>query len=82
MAELGEPDGFVWLIKNSETKLPTVSNAWPYGVSNHNLGTCSVAALRDLSGEKDLKSKREWESWWDKVDKRALPKKRVGMVDE
>jgi hypothetical protein len=81
LAQIGEPDGFVWLIKNSEDPLPTVSNAWPSRVSNLNLDTCSVAALRDLSGERNLKSKQEWESWWDKVDKRGIPKNPVSMDD-
>lgn len=81
LAQIGEPDGFAWLIKHSEDPLPTVSNAWPSRVSNLNLDTCSVAALRDLSDEKNLRSKQEWESWWDKVDKRSLPKHLVSMDD-
>lgn len=81
LAQLGEADGFTWLIKNSENQLPTISKAWPSGVSNHNLDTCSVAALRDLSGEKNLKSKKEWESWWKGVDRKSLPKAHMSVED-
>lgn len=81
LAQLGEPDGFDWLIKNCEDPFPSVSRALPSQVSNNKLATCSVAALRDLSGEENLKSKHEWESWWDSVDKRSLPKSPVRMDD-
>lgn len=81
LAQLGEADGFTWLIKNSENQLPTVSKAWPGRVSNHNLDTCSVAALRDLSGGENLKSKKEWESWWESVDRKRLPKAHMSVED-
>ncbi len=81
LAQLGEPDGFEWLIKNSENPLPTVSNAWPSRVPNLNVDTCSVAALRELSGERNLKSKQEWESWWEKVDRKTLPRNHVRIDD-
>jgi hypothetical protein len=81
LAQLGEPDGFTWLFEHTEDPLDTVASPWPWFVSNLNLDTCSVAALRDLSGEKNLKSKQEWQSWWNKVDKSSLPKNLVRMVD-
>jgi len=81
LAQLGNADGFEWLIANSEDPLPTISNAWPDRVPNLNLDVCSVAALQDLSGETAPKTKQEWETWWDKADKKALPKGNVHMRD-
>jgi len=45
------------------------------------LGGRCVAALQQLSGE-DLKTKQDWESWWEKVDRRTLPKDHVDMDDQ
>jgi hypothetical protein len=81
LAQLGDSTGFAWLITNSDDPLPTVSNAWPPRVPNLNLNTCSVAALRQLSGETKLSTKQEWQAWWKTVDKKLLPKSHVTIVD-
>ena len=90
LAQLGEPDGFEWLIKNTHGQLPNealpmVENAWPDCISERSLyptlNVCSIAALQELSGEKNLTAKQDWESWWLKVNKKALPKNRVIMND-
>jgi len=31
--------------------------------------------------EEDLKTKEEWESWWGKVNRKALPKHHVDLDD-
>ena len=81
LAQLGDSAGFEWLIAHSTDALPTVCNAWPGGVPNLNLDTCCHAALQQLSGKKDAKTKQEWETWWMQIDKKALPKGRVNLVD-
>jgi hypothetical protein len=44
------------------------------------LGECCVAALQQLCGE-DLKTKQDWESWWEKVDRKTLAKHPVDLDD-
>jgi hypothetical protein len=79
LAQLGEADGFVWLIAHSDNIQGHVSNAWPSRMSEaKNLGGCCGAALRQVSGE-DLKTKQDWESWWEKVNRKTLPKSHVEM---
>lgn len=81
LANLGDPKGFEWLIANSDDSLPTVSNAWPPGVTNRNVNTCCTAALRELSGDQTRSTKLEWETWWGSVDRQTLPKRQVALVD-
>jgi len=82
LAQLGEADGFVWLIAHSDNIQGHVSNAWPSRMSEaKNLGGCCGAALRQVSGE-DLKTKQDWESWWEKVNRKTLPKSHVEMGEE
>lgn len=82
LAQLGEADSFVWLIAHSADTTGYVAGAWPSRmVEPMNLGGCCVAALRQLSGEKDLRTQEAWESWWEKVNRKTLPKDHVTMDD-
>jgi hypothetical protein len=81
LAQLGEPDGFAWLIASCGDPLPTVSHAWPSRVPDLNVSTCCVAALRELSGEDKPRTAQEWQSWWKSVDRQKLPKRHVTLVD-
>lgn len=81
LAHLADPKGFEWLIANSDDQLPTVSNAWPSRMSNGNVSTCCVAALKELSGKRDLSTKQEWQSWWKSIDRQTLPVRHVELVD-
>jgi hypothetical protein len=83
LAQLGDSTGFEWLIGHSDHTLPTVSNAWPGRVSsvNLNLGACCIATLQQLSGNRDIRTKQEWEAWWARIDKRKLPTGPVNLLD-
>ena len=82
LAQLGDPSGYAWLVENSGDTLPIVEGAWPRRIANNNVDTCCQAALRDLSGGKDMKGKAAWVTWWQQVDMQSLPKARVDIVDQ
>ena len=80
LAQLGEADGFVWLIAHSDNIQGHVGDAWPSRMTEpKHLAGCCVAALRQLSGEKDLQTRMAWESWWEKVDRKTLPHNHVEL---
>jgi hypothetical protein len=81
LAQLGNSSGYIWLVENSGDPLPIVQGALPRGVSNNNVDTCCQAALRNLSGQKDMKSKADCETWWNHLDKLSIPNGRVDIVD-
>jgi len=77
LAQLGDESGFEWLIANSGSR-PSfapweVANAWPPFVSNRSLALCCQAALKQLTGEKDIATRQEWQNWWATVDRKKLP---------
>jgi len=89
LAQLGDPAGIDWLIANSEYGQGTVSNACPRGVTNNSsLSTCCVAALRQLSRERNLiprgrnlKGKSQWKAWAKTVDRKTLLNNEITLVD-
>jgi hypothetical protein len=81
LAQLGDAAGFDWLIAHSADVQLAVSNALPAQGSNANRDTYCTAALQQLSGNKDLRTKEEWEVWWTQIDKKSLPKNRINLVD-
>jgi hypothetical protein len=82
LAQLGEHSGYEWLIENSGDTLPIVEDAWPRGVANNNMDSCCQAALRHLTGKSDIKSKTDWQIWWQQVGKAAPLTGRVYIVDD
>lgn len=82
LAQLGEADGFAWLVAHTDRSNGFVANAYPSRMSGaKHLGGCCVAALQQLSGE-NLKTKGDWESWWERVDRKTLPKNPVDLVEQ
>ena len=80
LAQLGDAAGFHWLIAHSADVQLAVSNALPAQGSNANRDTYYTAALQQLSGNKDLRTKEEWEVWWNRST-RVFPKNRINLVD-
>jgi len=80
LANLGDPNGIEWLISNLD-KTSYVANAWPPRVPHLKVGPCCELALRYLSGERELSTKKEWQAWWDSVDRQTMPKYHVMLVD-
>ena len=81
LAQLGEADGFAWLVAHTDRINGFVANAFPSRMSGaKHLGGCCVAALQQLSGE-NLKTKGDWESWWERVDRKTLPKDHLDLDD-
>jgi hypothetical protein len=64
LAGLGEARGVEWLIEHSEDTSGQVYDAWPPRAVDFRISTCCQAALRNMSGEFDPKSKVEWQQWW------------------
>lgn len=82
LAQLGDPAGIEWLIAHCEDIQGHVSGAKPLGASpGGSLGSCCLAALRQLSGEKEPTSKAEWEAWWKTADTKRLKFGAVRLVD-
>jgi hypothetical protein len=82
LAQLGDRDGINWLIAHSEDTTGTVSNAWPYGAqAGGSLGDCCIAALRQLSGERNLTTRAEWEAWSKTADPSQLARHAVVLRD-
>lgn len=81
LAQLGEAEGFDWLIAHCEFSQGTVTNAWP-GVSRRgNLSDCCQEALRQLSDQRPSASAAEWASWRQSVDLQRLPRRAVVFLD-
>ena len=73
LAQLGESDGFEWLIANCENTSGSVTNAWPKGAPpGGGLGACCTESLRQLSGERARTSEVEWRAWLTTADKETL----------
>jgi hypothetical protein len=71
----------VWLVAHTDRINGFVASAFPGRMSGaKHLGGCCVAALQQLSGE-DLKTKQDWESWWEKVDRKTVPRHHVDLVE-
>lgn len=65
LALLADAEGIEWLIANCE-KISHVQRARPVNMSrsgSQTVGACCVAALQQLSGNKKLTQKNEWEAW-------------------
>jgi hypothetical protein len=84
LAELGDPTGVEWLINNSEDTSSDVVFAWPL-IEDRHLGTSCLNALRVLSGEMNLKTKAEFETWWKNTKQPTkqlwTPKHHVTLID-
>lgn len=81
LAQLGDTAGFEWLIAHSESDMGSINIAYPEGAApSRGLGVCCVAALRTLSGSKDLTSRKDWEAWWSQVAKPFVPQSVVQLV--
>jgi hypothetical protein len=50
-------------------------------VKNYNLSTCSVAALRHISGRDELTTRAEWQEWWRNANRLKLPVRPVRLED-
>ena len=73
LAQLGDPEGFRWLIANCDDTAGSVTNAWPKGSRpGGGLGACCIEALHQLSGERGLTSKADWEAWLTATDEKSL----------
>ena len=81
LAQSGDPAGFQWLIENSSDPTPTVSNAWPERDLMSNLDACCIAALQDLSGQRDLRTRQDCESWWKLASEEPPARGRVHLVE-
>jgi len=81
LAQLGQPDGYEWLIAKSSESPGTVAMAWPSGISGSNLGTCCGAALQHLAGPEGLTDPADWKKWRGQADKDSLPKGPVDIVE-
>lgn len=82
LAQLGDQLGIDWLIANCEYSQGSVWHAWPRNSSgNGSLSPCCVAALQELSGERSLTSKAEWEAWWKTADKSRLTTRAVSLME-
>jgi hypothetical protein len=81
LAQCGDPAGFRWLIENSSDPSQTVSNAWPERDLMSNLDACCIAALQDLSGQRDLRTRQDCESWWKLASEEPPAHGRVRLVE-
>lgn len=81
LAELGDPIGVEWLIAHADDEIPTITLAWPQCIPNRNLDSCTLAALRVLSGNAAFKTKAEFETWWKTAAATWAPKNHVYLVD-
>jgi len=70
------------VIANSNSSTPTVSNAWSRRVPSLNLDVCCLAALKDLSGRSDLRTRPEWEAWWKQTDKATAARGHVTLLEQ
>ncbi len=74
LAQLGHAAGIEWLIEHVEGHSQSVRHAWPWNVPDHNLSTCSLYALRALSGEVQLRSQSDWRQWWEATKSMFQPR--------
>ena len=82
LAQFGEGAGIEWLIANCEDLNGHVEHARPYGSSpGGNLGSCCQAALRQLTGNRELATKAQWEAWWASAARKGLKPGVIPMAD-
>lgn len=82
LAQLGDLRGIDWLIASCEYSQGSVWHAWPRSPGQSgSLSPCCVAALQDLSGNRNLTTKAEWEAWAKTADKATLTKHAVNLIE-
>ncbi|MGD0059829.1 MAG: hypothetical protein ABSD58_10460 [Verrucomicrobiia bacterium] len=80
LAELGAPEGVNWLIDqvgHERERGEAVFCEYCPEFSGANLSLCCSKALGMLSGENDAKTRADWGSWWEQVDKTPFTPCRV-----
>jgi hypothetical protein len=82
LAQLGDSEGLQWLIEHCDDTAGTVTNAWPKGARpGGGLGNCCTEALRQLSGQRGLTTRADWEAWLTATDETTLHNRAVIFGD-
>lgn len=81
LANMGDKAAVNWLIGCTDDSSGSVSFAWPKSISDNSIAASAIAALRVLSGQKNLSTKSEFEDWWKTAEARWEPKNGVLLVD-
>jgi hypothetical protein len=82
LAQLGDAAGIEWLIANCEDPNGFVQHARPHFADRGgSIGTCCVASLQQLSEQRDLTTKAQWEGWWKAADRPLVAGRAVQFID-
>lgn len=80
LAQLGDPNGYRWLVEQSVDFNSSVWGAWPSVRRSTSLDHCCIAALQQLT-DSQRDSHEAWVAWWNAVEKKQLPQGRVRYFD-
>lgn len=81
LAQIGDASGYEWLIAQSENPRGFISGGLPSGAQSGNLDACCLRALQQMVNDDTKKTKQDWVIWWASLDKKAIPKGVVELVD-
>lgn len=81
LAQLGDGRGYEWLIANCDRTDDAIWGYRPLGSPSKNLNDCCVIALQTLTNKRELKTKIEWQQWWNQMEKKNIPKGIVVLLN-
>lgn len=79
LANLGNRSGVEWLVAHVNDKYPAMTLAQPIKAAN--VDCCCVLALRALGARKDLKTRANLQTWWNKQPKPVKLREPIELME-